>query len=196
MIDLDIVNAMFRLESQQAVVSLQDDHPMIPTCLQIIRECRTELLAQGWWFNTTYMELYPDSSGNIPLQDNFLEVRDIIYSPGSRLVRQGDVLVDMKGNPITGVVKVRAVLNMSTTSLPHLAGVCLQANCRLVYAQDIIKDPTEADVAIQQVRRSTAALNAEHIRQVRYNPERSNRYVGELYRSYGRNRANRGRGMY
>lgn len=196
MIDLDIVNAMFRLESQQAVVSLQDDHPMIPTCLQIIRECRTELLAQGWWFNTTYMELYPDAQGNIPLQDNFLEIRDVAHPQGTRLVRHGDVMIDMLGNRITGPVRVRAVLNMPTTALPHLAGVCLQANCRMVYAQDIIKDPTEADVAIQQVRKSTILLNAEHIRQVRYNPERSNRYVGELYRSYGRNRANRGRGMY
>lgn len=196
MIDLDIVNSMFRLESQQAVSSLQDDHPMIPTCLQIIRECRKDLLAQGWWFNTQFLDLSPDSNGYLPLPDNFLETREVDYTPATRLVRRGDVLVDLSGEPITGTVRVRAVLDMDTPALPHLAAVVLQAQARLVYAQDVIKDPSEVDVALRKVRETTVSLNAEHIRQVRYNPERTNRYVHAMYHSYGRNRANRMRGMF
>ena len=190
MTELEIINSMFRLESQAALNDVDDDHPMVPTAKAIIRESLLSLLTQGWWFNTFWLTLEPLKDGTVPVADNVLEIREVANNPCTKLARVGNVLQDLSGEPIKAPLKVRAIIALPLTQLPHVAADVVRCASRLTYAQDIIKDPTEADVAMRQYNLATTQLRKEAIRQTQFLADVNN-LSWSMQRQYRRNRANR-----
>lgn len=181
--DLQIINAMLRQEAQQPVASLTDTHPMIPICLGIIQEERNSLLAQGWWFNTVTVTLQPDHTGAVLEPTNAIQTHARGYFPVD-----GRLLTFDGQNP-TGPIQAKLFLHMTTQQLPEVAAAHLVARCRLRYAGDIIKDPTEYDMARGDVQATLVALKAAHIRQQA--PMGRNRYQRAVDRVFTSNYANR-----
>lgn len=181
--DLDIVNAMIRQEAEQPLASLTDPHPMVPVCLGIIQEERNALAAQGWWFNTVTTTLQPDHTGAVLVPTAAIEVKADGYTPVDGRLLTWD------GRDPSGPVQAKLFLFCTTQQLPEVAAAYLLARCRLRYAGDLIKDPTEYDMAARNAQEALVALRAAHIRQ--QSPMRRNRYQLAIDRMYTRNYANR-----
>lgn len=181
--DLDIVNAMIRQEAEQPLASLTDPHPMVPVCLGIIVEERNALLAQGWWFNTVTVTLQPDSDGAVREPTNAIQTRAEGYVPVDRRLMTWD------GKDPQGPVTAKLFLFMTTQQLPEVAAAHLMARCRLRYAGDLIKDPTEYETARRDSQETLVALKAAHIRQ--QSPMVRNRYQRAVDHMFTGNYANR-----
>jgi hypothetical protein len=58
---LDIVNACLATMGESGINTLEDDHPYKDDALRRLEQCNLIEQKRGWWFNSEYIELLPDS---------------------------------------------------------------------------------------------------------------------------------------
>lgn len=190
MTELDIINAMIRQEGQAPLDLIDEDHPSVTLCRDIIRQSLRALLSRGLWFNRTLLELTPDGAGVIQLADDILNIRASEGIPPGYLIRKGRELRAADGSPLTQKLRVWVTVLVDLEDLPGVAFEVLKARACLTYAADIIKDPTEEARADRNLQRAEALLSKEATRQSRYNHTGEAHY-GELSSSsYRRNLSN------
>ena len=195
MTELDIVNKMLALEGQSPLASLDDEHPMMSACRDIIDRVSDVQQSRGLWYNTFRETWQPEADGKIYLPDDTLKLDSIPHIPGLIIALMGNVLMDMDDRPIERSVDIHRTRRLPIRMLPPIVAHCIASECCLIYAQSHIKDPSEVQVAQQQLKEATVAVNAEHIRQARFNTYYHSERVRRVSYAYGRNPVNRIRGF-
>lgn len=195
MTELDIINKMLALEGQSPLSSIDDDHPMMAACRDIIERVSDVQQSRGLWYNTFRETWQPEADGKIYLPDDTLRLDSMPHVPGRTVVLMGNVLMDLEDRPLESSVEVYRTRKLPIRMLPPIVAHCIASECCLVYAQSHIKDPSEVEVAQQQLRDATIAVNAEHTRNARFNAYYHSARVRMVSYSYGRNPVNRLRGF-
>ena len=168
---LTAVNTILRKLGEIEVPSLDEPYPTIPLALAALDEARTNVLKEGWWFNTAQSwEATPTPAGIVELPENTL----MFYPEDPQYVFEGQFIVLEKnhdiivGKPVLG----KLVMDKDFERLPHTAAMAITYTAAFdTYTADIGPDKTSEAIGAQ-LQGYLMTLGAEHTRSRKRNSTR------------------------
>jgi len=173
---LEAINRILPSLGEAVVTSVDSRNPTVAVIKNAIKAETSDLQLQEWWFNTSIVKLYPESSGEIRLP-----LETVSWVPmDSPSVQRGNRLYNTEkqsfnwdiGTPLKGKLKVR----LDFEDLPEAAATVVVYNAAIkAYVDDIGMEEN-----IQEWHRrgqmATVQLETEHLRNRGYSTRRSPRY--------------------
>ena len=163
---LEAVNNILPYFGEAPVTRIDNKHPTVTLITNTIDSVRKTLLAEGWWFNTQVVTLYPSSEKDMPAPANAMSIDGMdggVYEIRNRAifnVKTGSFLFDEK-------ITVKVCEDIKFEDLPRTVAHWIQ--CRAAtraYAMDFGIE----DVIPEMQMRETEAYNkmlAEHLRKMK-----------------------------
>ena len=164
---LEAVNNILPYFGEAPVTRVDNKHPTVTLITSTIDTVRKTLLAEGWWFNTRVVTLYPSSEGDMPAPENAISIES---ADGKNYELRGRAIFDLDTGSF--VFKEKVVIkvheDIKFEDLPRT--VAQWITCRAAskaYTMDFgIED------VLQEMRlREQEAYNkmlAEHLRKRKY----------------------------
>lgn len=171
---LSVVNRCFAKMGEAPLPDLNEDHELLPAAMAAIKDKSLRTQVRGWWFNTDYFRVEPDSNNEIVFPPDTINVRvDDDAAPG-RYVAQGGKLYDRvkRTNEITRRIKMRVIREVPFDELPIEAAAYIGDLAVAEFQTDYDGDNTKTLRLLNSIEGphgSRAMLNAEEIRQKRVN---------------------------
>uniref|UniRef100_A0AAT9TTM3 Tail tubular protein A n=1 Tax=Aeromonas virus AHPMCC11 TaxID=3035930 RepID=A0AAT9TTM3_9VIRU len=179
--ELDIVNGCLATMGEVPLVEITDDHPFVPAARASFRAALMEVAGRNWWFNTDTVTLRKTEGGMTyapedavsvyPVWDDRLTVR------GRRLYNRAEGTYEV-GDQLCVVVRL-----LDFEDLPAMAKVHIQNHAVLSFQKNYDADQLRMSQLVQEKSDSWSILNAEHIRQINYNPMLSVELAIKIMRS-------------
>lgn len=167
---IDVVNDMLSSLGEAPVNTLDDEHPLIASCLSKLTIANNREQSKGWWFNTELVKLSPDQQdGCIYLPTDTLKVdptdRTLHLAQRGRKLRRLD---SQSVNPeiFTTDVVVQLVRLIPFEDLPAQAQLYVSYGAQLDFHRSMDGDTTKIQLLSDAFRDARVTLNAEHIRAV------------------------------
>lgn len=161
--ELEVLNLILRKLGEPPISSVDTQYPTLDLIRPALEESRSELLYEGWWFNTVEgFRVLPDPGGVVRLPPDTL----VFYPDDPRWVWVGDTVETSDGSPVVGeAVTGRRVLNRDFYSIPASARwVIVYSAAAQVYAADIgVDDIYNSILALRAA--AYMELSAQHTRQ-------------------------------
>lgn len=168
---LTAVNTILRKLGEIEVPSLDEPYPTIPLALAALEEARTNVLKEGWWFNTSHKwEATPTPDGIVELPGNTL----MFYPEDPQFVFEGQfiVMADNHNTLIAKPVLGKLVMDKEFERLPHTAAMAVTYTAAFeTYTADIGPDKTSEAIAAS-LQGYLMTLSAEHTRSRKQNTTR------------------------
>ena len=165
--ELDAVNLILRKMGEPPIISLDTQYPTLDLVFPALEQARTELLIEGWWFNSfPKTVLLPTLDGRVAVPPDTL----MFYPDDTeKFLYAGTEIVAPDGNPILGVsVPGRRITDVALEKLPHSARACVTYSaCVQVYAADVGVDDIYENI-IQAYQLAYRELSRAHTRQRKY----------------------------
>lgn len=151
--ELDAVNLIRGSVGKAPVSTLTTTNPdVIAAQLRLKNSC-TELQTKSWWFNTeSSFRLLPNTSGEIIIPSNVLEVRP--QDPFAYLTTRGNRLYNPTNNTFKFNTDVMAelLIRLEFDELPYVASNFIQYDAARKFQADFDGDPNR----INDLRKDTA----------------------------------------
>lgn len=165
---LTAVNTILRKLGELELPSLDEPYPTLPLAIAALEEARTNVLKEGWWFNTAHNWVAtPDLNGIVELPLNTL----MFYPEDPQYVFDGQfiVMADNHSTIIDKPVKGRLVMDKEFERLPHTAAMAVTYTAALeTYTADIGPDKTSEAIQLS-LTGYLMTLSAEHTRSRKQN---------------------------
>lgn len=115
---LDYVNAMLATIGLARVSSLDSQHPQFDKANVKLDEVNQSVQSTGWWFNTSFTTLRPNTEGVITLPQQTLSI--VVHPEFTHLIQRGRELYDTNNrtNVIGRAVDIRIVELVDFDDLP------------------------------------------------------------------------------
>lgn len=173
---LTAVNRILSTLGEAQVTNTDSQHSDVYLILTAIEEHKRLLLERGWWFNTSTVTMYPDTSGNIECPVDALSIIDT--TDERLLVERTGQLYDATNSTefFTAPVTIFITYNIAFEDLPPSAAqvVLLRAN------QEMYTAYFGMDATIQGIQQkeamSYAQLQLLHLRCMRYTSQKRGGY--------------------
>lgn len=179
--ELDIVNGCLATMGEVPLVEITDDHPFVPAARASFRAAMMEVAGRNWWFNTDTVVLRKTEGGMTyapedavsvyPVRDDRLTVR------GRRIYNR------IEGTYEVGDQQCVVVRMLDFEDLPQMAKAHIKNHAVLDFQKNYDADQLRMQQLVQQKADSWSTLNAEHIRQIQYNPMLSPELAIKIMRS-------------
>jgi hypothetical protein len=165
---LKAVNMILPYFGENTITKIDYKHPTVVLITDVLEDMQKTLLSKGWWFNTSYVKLYPNSDGGLDAPENALSIvnmstRDVIAIRDQRIFN-----VTQRSYKFEEPIVVRIIDNMDFEELPE--NVALWIMYRTAY-EAYVRDYGYEDVLqIIQLKEHEAdqKVNAEHLRNKKY----------------------------
>lgn len=165
---LKAVNMILPYFGENTITKIDYKHPTVVLIMDVLEDMQKTLLSKGWWFNTSYVKLYPNSDGGLDAPENALSIvnmstRDVIAIRDQRIFN-----VTQRSYKFEEPIVVRIIDNMDFEELPE--NVALWIMYRTAY-EAYVRDYGYEDVLqIIQLKENEAyqKVNAEHLRNKKY----------------------------
>lgn len=165
--ELDAVNNILASRGLGMTDALDTSYPEVNEALHALRTTARSVLAQGWWFNTERVTLAPTVDGRIYVKANTIAVRNL--DTDFVVYLQNESLRHADGYLFTKSVTIDRVFDMLLDEMPVQASDYIAAKA-LTNAQGMYDgDSTKTGMLRQREAECWAQLNAEHVRNTRYN---------------------------
>ncbi|WNL63554.1 tail tubular protein A [Aeromonas phage ST21] len=179
--ELDIVNGCLATMGETPLVEITDDHPFVPAARAAFRMANTEVSGRAWWFNTDTVALKKTTDGFTYIPEDAVSVypvyTDDLTVRGRKLYNRVTSTFEV-GDQLCVVVRM-----LEFEDLPTMAKSHIHNHAVLGFQKNYDADQLRLQQLVQEKRDSWAVLNAEHIRQVRYNPMLSAEMALKIMRS-------------
>lgn len=169
---LEAVNTCLTAIGESRVSSLDTRHPSVDLIKQTIADKQKLLLERGWWFNTMYTKLYPDTVQRIQYPADTLAIKGTdgytIYSTRGGYLYNNSTNTQLFAAP----VNVQVTVNLDFDDLPESAAtvvVCRAA--RAVYVGDFGNDSSVSDI-VQNETTAALLLEEQHLRNMKHSTRR------------------------
>lgn len=136
---LEIIQEMLTSAGEYATDTELDNHPDVSKCRRVIDSVLSDMLGEGYMFNSRTMTLQPDSTNKIPLGDSVMSV-DLTDNSKIFVKRDGYVYnITDDTFTFTSGQECNIVYKMSVEDLPPAAATYVKWNCvcRFLANEDI-----------------------------------------------------------
>ncbi|MEG2886392.1 MAG: hypothetical protein RR853_04585 [Aurantimicrobium sp.] len=179
--ELDIVNGCLATMGEVPLVEITDDHPFVPAARAAYRAANMEVAGRNWWFNTDIVTLRatPDKLTYVPADavSVYPVWTDELTVRGRKLYNRQTGTNEV-GDQLCIVVRL-----LEFEDLPPMAKAHIHNHAVLAFQKNYDADQLRLQQLVQEKRDSWSVLNAEHIRQVNYNPMLSAELALKIMRS-------------
>lgn len=172
---LTAVNEVLPKLGEHPVTSVAAKSPTLAVVIPQIEATTRNLLTVGWWFNTTETTFYPDSQNFVDTPERLLK---FIPEPGVTAVVRGERFYDVVNQTFKfkAPFKGRITALVDFEELPEsVAQKVLYDSLVIIYATDIGLENV-IRVWQEMANNATAAMEAEHLQNMRYTTRQSRRY--------------------
>lgn len=166
--ELDICNGCLATLGEVPLIELTDDHPFVPAARASFRSAMLEVAGRSWWFNTDIVQLRATSEGLTYVPDDSVSVYPV--ATDELTVRGRKLYNRSTGTFSVGDQKCIIVRLLELEDLPIMAQVHIKNHTVLAFQKNYDADQLRLAQLVQEKADSWAVLNAEHIRQIKYNP--------------------------
>lgn len=173
---LDVVNACLDTMGESPLNELDADHPYVNAALNKLNQCNILEQSRGWWFNTDYLVLSPDSvSGYVYVPGNALDADPgypALTYRSRRIYNRTEATYDIR--PFLGItgqstLPVTAVQNVPFEDLPPLAQQMIAARTALSFQASFDGDHDKYVKLGGEYQQAFNLLSAQNIRHQRVN---------------------------
>lgn len=171
--ELDVVNQCLATMGDAPLVTLDDDHPMVPPARKELASQNMKLQSQSWWFNQEQITLFPDPvSGYIMVSEDILTLDD--DKPQTFFALRGRRLYNLRANGQDPYVFHKPVAldilrEVPFDDLPMTAMALVAARTVLRFQSDYDGDNVKYQRLERDERESYVFFHAQHIRNVKAN---------------------------
>ena len=165
---LKAVNMILPYFGENTITKIDYKHPTVVLIMDVLEDMQKTLLSKGWWFNTSYVKLYPSSEGELDAPDNALSIVNMSTSDVLSIRDQRVFNVTNRTYKFTEPVEVRIIDNMKFEELPE--NVALWIMYRTAFEAYVRDYGYEEVLQIIQMKENEAyqKVNAEHLRNMKY----------------------------
>lgn len=168
--ELDVVNACLATLGETPLVELSDDHPMVPSARQDLREAMVQEMGRVWWFNTDYCQLSgANKEGFVYTPADAISVkvigRDDLTMRSRRLYDRYTSTYNIGPGPFQCIV----VRELPFEDLPAQAQAVVRHATVLQFQLNYDADERKTAKLEALYGNAYTTLNAEHIRQIALN---------------------------
>lgn len=173
--ELDAVNIMLSTIGESPVSSLAADQSMVDVSLarQVLREVCTQVLEEGWHFNTEINWTLPPTAdtGEIFIPANAIQVDTTGASAGTDVTVRGNRLYDRVGHTFafTAPITVQMVILLDFTDLPQAARHYISIRAARVFQQRMVGSETLGGFTEKDEARARAAVRKLDANNADYN---------------------------
>lgn len=161
---LDMINDMLAASGTSPVTADDEQHPSYVKAWNKLRLVSNSVQNLGLWFNTNYVELLPNTAGEVLVPAGTLHVDPV--DPNKNFVKRGNKLWNQDNNSfvIGGPVKVKLVRLLDFEEIPEPALQYILAKARYEFYMD--EDGTEPKLGRYERNKDIewATLYREHLR--------------------------------
>ncbi len=175
MLLLDAINEVLPKLGERPVTSTESKSPTLAVIIPQINASKRNLLTRGWWFNTFPTTLYPDAEKFIDVPNDTLK-----FLPTDRIscIARGERFYDGSKQSFLFDAAIKGVIvqNIPFEELPEsVAQRVLYEALVVIYATDIgLEAVVQMWTALSSA--AVAAMEAEHLENMRYTTKDSRRY--------------------
>lgn len=165
---LKAVNMILPYFGENTITKIDYKHPTVVLITDVLEDMQKTLLSKGWWFNTSYVKLYPNSDGGLDAPENALSIVNMSTCDIIAIRDQRIFNVTQRSYKFKEPIVVRIIDNMDFEELPE--NVALWIMYRTAY-EAYVRDYGYEDVLqIIQFKENEAyqKVNAEHLRNKKY----------------------------
>lgn len=166
---LDVVNMMLGTQGENPLASLEDTHPMLATCLEVLDRNMRRIEADGWWYNMEELSLIPNpADSSIYLPNDTLEVRTGKYN----VIARGNRVYNLTGGtyvftvPKLDVILIRLV---AFEDLPEIAAQYIGTCAVVEYQMEYDGDSTKTRQLMAMMTKQEIDMNSAHTRNRKVN---------------------------
>lgn len=179
---LDAVNLILRNLGENPLASLEIQYPTLDIAIPALNEATSEVLSEGWWFNTRYkITLVPDINGIVQVPQDTLA----FYPEDESIAYDGTGLIYKDtGAPVLNVsVTGKLITFLEFETLPSNARYAIAYRAAYqVYVSDSGEDSTSQSINTR-AGGYYLQLSAEHTRSQKFNSRKRRnvrRFLGNL----------------
>lgn len=179
---LEAVNNILPYFGEAPITRVDNKHPTVTLITSTIETVRKTLLAEGWWFNTRVVTLYPSSEGDMPAPDNAISIEG---ADGKNYELRGRAIYDLDTGSFlfNEKITIKVHEDIKFEDLPRT--VAYWITCRAASKAYTMDFGIEDVIQEMQLREQEAynKMLAEHLRKKKYCTWRSTagaKYLGSL----------------
>lgn len=179
---LEAVNNILPYFGEAPVTRVDNKHPTVTLITNTIDTVRKTLLAEGWWFNTRVVTLYPSSEGDMPAPDNAISIEG---ADGKNYELRGRAIfnLDTGSFVFTEKVVIKVHEDIKFEDLPRtVAQWIVYRSASKAYAMDFGVEDVLQEMQLREAEAYNKML-AEHLRKKKYCTWKSTagaKYLGSL----------------
>jgi hypothetical protein len=165
---LEMVNNILPHLGEAPVTSIDTSNPTVNLIVRNIEDQRVNILAEGWWFNTTIVELQADAAGELRTPINLAA-----YYPTdcTRIEPRGKLMYDLDNrtfiHPANKKYRGRLVENLQVEEMPtYAARLVMYRAATECYMKDFGVDST-TQALTAQADTQQVLLTQEHLRKAK-----------------------------
>lgn len=173
---LQAVNLILPKLGNHKVTSLEARDPTIGIIVPEIEQVLDETLQPGWWFNSFDVELYPNSEGYIDVPEDTLSF--VCSDKRERVVQRGEQFYNGRTLSYKFDKKIhgRLIQRVPFEELPESFATFITYMAAVnAYVTDLGLEQT-VNYWTQRAQSAQAAMEQEHLRQMKFNVRDSSRY--------------------
>lgn len=169
---LTVVNQCLATKGILPLSTLEDDHPDRDAALLKLEEFNTNIQSHGngWWFNTEYVEMQPESNGFIYVPQDALEFHPT-HTHGLSIGQRGRLLYNVatNSNVFDKPITARIIRLLDFEDLPYLAAYAVQVQTVADFQYNYDADQQRFANAQNKAAAALGRLVAQDARQKRTN---------------------------
>lgn len=165
--ELDVINDMLGSLGEAPLNALDEEHPLVPAGVRMLRVASFREQAKSWWFNQEIITLSPDAtSGFVYTPDDAIRVDP---TDGTSFIQRGNKLYRPYGDAsdryvFTSKVECVLVRLIPFEDLPPSAALLVSTGAQKDFQRAYDADQLKYAQIVQDYRDAFIQCNAEHIR--------------------------------
>lgn len=167
---LSVVNSLLGLLGELPVADLDEEHTLVPSAIQHIKDATLELQSTPWWFNQERTTLYPDSQTKKVYVGSDVQAVDTLTTY-PRVAPRGDFLYNLDRGTYEFDQPLTVTLNriLPFELCPAKARIHIAALAAHTFVVEQEGDQLKIQECLRRVQSTYIGLNAESIRNDRAN---------------------------
>lgn len=188
---LEVVNECLATMGEAPLNTLSEPHEYKSSALRYLARANKAIQSRGWWFNTEYAELAPNSvNGQIQLPGDCLKFQSGVRTQNTFtaikpwLVQRGTRIYDTTTGSyvLSETVSGEIVREVAFDELPHVMNDYIASEAVLKFQSNFDADNSKRQELDQANKMARALASAENIRQYRVNLLNNNSRLARIKR--------------